>query len=171
MAYNSRYQYETSPRKLQPEYVPIKKKYPRKSTAKKSNVTSKKKVKTKDKKQIKMHAKVMGYVAIGFIILFAISYRNSLINEKFAEIKTLKTELATIQKENEQLEVNIESNLNLKTIEQSAQEMLGMQKLSNAQKVYINLPKHDYIEPASEEIIKDSQTSWFQKIISIFTGK
>ena len=29
----SRYQYETSPRKLQPEYEPIKKKYPKKSTA------------------------------------------------------------------------------------------------------------------------------------------
>ena len=39
MAYN-RYQYETSPRKLQPEYVPIKKKYPKKSTAKKIDVKS-----------------------------------------------------------------------------------------------------------------------------------
>lgn len=171
MAYNNRYQYETSPRKLQPEYEPIKKKYPKKSTAKKTNVTHKKKTKTKAKKQVKVQAKVMGYVAIGFIILFAISYRNSLINENFAQIKSLKTELATIQKENEQLEVNIESNLNLKTVEQSAQEMLGMQKLNNAQKVYINLPKQDYIEPASEEIIKSSQTNWFQKIISMFTGE
>lgn len=35
MAYSNRYQYETSPRKLEPEYRPIKKKYPKKSTAKK----------------------------------------------------------------------------------------------------------------------------------------
>lgn len=171
MAYNNRYQYETSPRKLQPEYEPIRKKYPKRSTARKTNVTPKKKTKTKSKKQVKIQAKVMGYVAIGFIILLAISYRNSLINENFAQIKSLKTELATIQKENEQLEVNIESNLNLKTVEQSAQEMLGMQKLNNAQKVYINLPKQDYIEPASEEIVKNNQTSWFQKVISIFTGE
>lgn len=171
MAYNSRYQYETSPRKLQPEYEPIRKKYPKKSTARKTNVTPKKKTKTKAKKQVKIQAKVMGYVAIGFIILLAISYRNSLINENFAQIKSLKTELATIQKENEQLEVNIESNLNLKTVEQSAQEMLGMQKLNNAQKVYINLLKQDYIEPASEEIVKNNQTSWFQKVMSIFTGE
>ncbi len=171
MAYNSRYQYETSPRKLQPEYEPIRTKYPKKSTARKTNVTPKKKTKTKAKKQVKIQAKVMGYVAIGFIILLAISYRNSLINENFAQIKSLKTELATIQKENEQLEVNIESNLNLKTVEQSAQEMLGMQKLNNAQKVYINLLKQDYIEPASEEIVKNNQTSWFQKVMSIFTGE
>lgn len=169
MAYNNRYQYETSPRKLQPEYEPIKKKYPKKSTTRKTNVTPKKK--TKAKKQVKRQAKIMGYVAIGFIILFAISYRNSLINENFAQIKSLKAELAAIQKENEQLEVNIESNLNLKTVEQSAQEMLGMQKLNNSQKVYINLPKQDYIEPASEEIIKNNQKNWFQKIVSMFTGE
>ena len=37
--YNTnRYQYETSPRKLQPEYTPIKKSYPKKSTAKKTEV-------------------------------------------------------------------------------------------------------------------------------------
>ena len=37
--YNTnRYQYETSPRKLQPEYTPIKKKYPKKSTAKRNDI-------------------------------------------------------------------------------------------------------------------------------------
>ena len=37
--YNAnRYQYETSPRKLQPDYAPVKKRYPKKSTAKKQSV-------------------------------------------------------------------------------------------------------------------------------------
>ena len=39
----NRYQYETSPRKLQPEYEPIKKKYPKKSTATKTEKSSSKK--------------------------------------------------------------------------------------------------------------------------------
>ena len=38
MAYNNRYQYETSPRKLQPEYEPIKKKYPKKNTMKNKKI-------------------------------------------------------------------------------------------------------------------------------------
>ena len=39
--YNAnRYQYETSPRKLQPEYTPIKKKYPKKSTASKKTTNA-----------------------------------------------------------------------------------------------------------------------------------
>lgn len=171
MAYNNRYQYETSPRKLQPEYEPRVKKYPKKSTAKKVNKTPKKQVKPKVKKKLKVEAKVMVYIAIGFMILFAISYRNSVINERFAEIKKLKSNLAAIEKENDQLEVNIESSLNLKTIEQSAKELLGMQKLENSQSVYVNLPKQDYIEPASEEIVTGDNVSIWEKIINFITGK
>ena len=170
MAYNSRYQYETSPRKLQPEYRPTKKKYPKKSTAKKA-VVPKKVEKKQVKKQAKSQIKVMAYVAVGFIILFAISYRNSVINEKFSEIKTLKSNLAAIQKENEQLEVNIENNLNLQTVEQSAKELLGMQKLEKSQTVYINLPKQDYIEPATEEIVKEDNLSLWEKIVNFIMGK
>ena len=107
----------------------------------------------------------------GFIILFAISYRNSVINEKFSEIKSLRTNLAGIEKENQQLKVNIENNLNLKSVEQSAKEILGMQKLNNSQTVYINLPKEDYVESATEEIEKEDNSNWFEKIINIIIGK
>lgn len=170
MAYN-RYQYETSPRKLQPEYEPERKKYPKKSTARKVKKVAKQSQKPKVKGKIKKQMKMMAYVGIGFVILLAISYRNSQINESFAKIKTLKSDLAVVQKENEQLEVNIENNLNLKSVEQSAKELLGMQKLDNKQTVYINLPKEDYVEPATEEIVKDEDTSLFQKIINLIMGK
>lgn len=103
--------------------------------------------------------------------MFAISYRNSVINEKFAKNKELKANLATLQKENQQLEVSIESSLNLKAVEQSAKEMLGMQKLENAQTIYVNLPKQDHIEPASEEIIEEDNTSFIQKVINFIIGK
>ena len=171
MAYNNRYQYETSPRKLQPEYEPIKKRYPKKSTARKTRVETKSKAKPKTKRKLKMQVKIICYVAVGFIIIFAISYRNSIINEKFSEIKSLQSDLAQVEKENEQLEVNIENNLNLQTIEQSAKEMLGMQKLENSQTVYVNLPKQDYVEPATEEIVQEDNENWFQKIINFITGK
>lgn len=188
MAYN-RYQYETSPRKLQTEYEPRVKKYPKKSTAKKQQNRKEKikqtekitkakiqpkinaKTKINVKPKMKSEAKVIIYVAIGFIILFAISYRNSLINERFSEIKELKANLAQVEKKNEQLEVNIENNLNLKTIEQSAKELLGMQKLETSQTVYVNLPKQDYVEPASEEIIEEQEISLWEKIVNFITGK
>lgn len=62
MAYNNRYQYETSPRKLQPDYERIHKKYPKKSTVRKANVN--KKAKIQSEKHIKSQVKVMLYVAI-----------------------------------------------------------------------------------------------------------
>ena len=94
------YQYETSPKKLQPEYVPTKK------AKKKTNV---------------------------------------------------------------QLKVSIENSLNLSSIEKAAQDKLGMQKLDNSNKIYLDLQKKDYVEPASEEVILNDNSSWFEKLIKKLT--
>lgn len=159
MAYNNKYQYETSPRKLQPEYEPIKKKYPKKSTLKKTKPSSKKQRKEKIK-----HKKATMYVTIGFLLLFTISYRNALISQNYSDIKSKETELLAMQKENDQLEISIETSLNLQNIEKSAHEMLGMQKVSNAQTVYVELPREDYIEPATEEIENSKEDNWLTEI-------
>ena len=80
--------------------------------------------------------------------------------------KELKTNLAAITKENEQLEVNIENSLNLNNLEKEAKERLGMQKLTNKQTVYINLPKKEHVEPATEEVIIEEEPSWFENLIN-----
>jgi len=165
MAYQRQlgYQYETSPRKLEPEYIPVENPYKKKktSTGKKVNDVKKPKLKMKPK------AKAVIYIFIGFAILFAISYRNSLITESFNEKEELKKNLSAIQKENEQLKINIEKDLNLNNIEQLAKETLGMQKLDNNQKVYVSLPTRDYVEPASEEVIIKEESSLWDKIINL----
>ena len=162
MAYNSRYyQYETSPRKLKPEYEPIKKTYPKKSTAKRTTR------KEQAKLQKKMQRKIIFYIALCFSALFIISYRNSILDETHASLTTKKESLALVQKENAQLEANIESNLNLTKIEQEAKEKLGMQKLSPEQKVYVALPKTDHVE-ASPEGVKstDLNENWIITLIN-----
>ena len=73
-------------------------------------------------------------------------YRNSKINETFSKLNDIKAGIIQIDKENNQLEVDIQSSLNLYNVEQVAKEQLGMQKLTNAQTIYISLPKKDYIE-------------------------
>ena len=161
---NYSYQYETSPRKLEPQYKPQKKK-----STKKTNNASKNKNTIKVKNNKKLKLKAVGYLAIGFIILFTISYRNSVINESFSKKEDLKQELNAIKKTNEQLQVGIENALNLNSVEQSAKERLGMQKPDNSQKVYVNLEKKDYIQSATEEVVIEDNSSWFQKLISGFT--
>lgn len=164
----NRYQYETSPRKLEPEYRPIKKKYPKKSTAKRNNVSTTKAKQQHHKKtntNIEAKYKALFYVVVLFAILFAISYRNTVISEKYSQIKSMKTNLASIEKENEQLEVNIESKTNLGAIEKEAKEKLGMKKLDNNQAIYINLNKQDYIESAADDVKIDEEPNFLQKVI------
>ena len=99
-------------------------------------------------------------------MLLTISYRNSLITERFNEIQSKKSQLAAVEKTNGQTEVSIESSLNLKNVEESAEKKLGMQKLENDQKIYVTLPKKDYTEAATPEIEVETETNWFKSLIS-----
>lgn len=108
-------------------------------------------------------ARIVIAFSIIFIFLFLIMYRNSKISESFSEINKLKSEITNIEKENNQLEVSIQSSLNLYNVEQSAKDLLGMQKLTNAQTIYISLPKKDYIE-ASVESVEIDDEGIFNKI-------
>ena len=157
------YQYETSPRKLKPEYEPKQNPYSKKK--KSTALKTKPKEKAKVKRNLKPHVKQVMYILVGFVILFAISYRNSLITESFDKKEELKKELSVLQKENAQTEISIQSSLNLANVQKSAQEMLGMQKIEEAQKVYINLPKKDYVEAAGEQVELTQQKRWYEKII------
>ena len=138
---------------------------------KKNSTLSKKASKTKQKAQFKSHIKAIIYVLLIFTALFVISYRNSLINESFNHNDSLKNQLAAIQKENEQLRVSLENNMNLTNIEKLAEKRLGMQKLDNSQKVYISLDKKDYVEPASEEVVIQEDGKWLDKMLNTVLGK
>lgn len=127
-----------------------------------NNTTPKRKKKKKGIENLSLIDKIQIVLAfsIVFILLFLILYRNSKISEAFSELNSLKNDINKIQKENVQLEVNIQSTLNLTNVEQSAKELLGMQKLTNAQTIYISLPKKDYIETSVEEIVVENESIW-----------
>lgn len=159
------YQYETSPRKLQPSYRPRKRNNLRVVETKRQNT----KISSDEKaKKIKM---TLSIIAV-FAVLLTISYRNSTINEKFNRVQSLKRELSTLQKENEQLKVGIENSLNNNYIEQQAKEKLGMKKLTNKQTVYVTLPKKDYVESPSERVAidDDKEKGWLDNIFGIFNN-
>lgn len=157
-----RYEYGTTPRKLEPNYESPKKS--KKRNLKVVEDLPRQEIKI-SKMQKKKQVKLTLLVLMIFAILLMISYRNSKINEKFSEIQSQKKQLAAIQKENEQLKVVIENGETLNNVEKIAKEKLGMQKLTNRQTVYINLPKEDYVESATEEVIKKEEKNWFEQII------
>ena len=67
--------------------------------------------------------------------------------------------------------MNIQNGLNLNNIEKLAKEKLGMQKLTNKQTVYVTLPKKDYVESASEEVVIENDKNWFEKLIDKLLNK
>lgn len=159
------YQYGTSPRKVETEQKQRTKKQKYKKTKiKLVEELPRQQVKI-SKEQKKKHIKLTILALTVFAVLLAISYQNSQITVKFNEMQDKKKELATLQKENEQLEINIENSLNLSNIEKEAKEKLGMDKLTNKQTVYISLPKKDYVESATEKVIIEEDKNWFEKII------
>ena len=156
----ARYQYETSPRKIEPN----ERREKRKENIKLVKDLPRQEVKISKEQKMK-HRKATLLVLAIFAVLFTISYRNTKINEKFNEMQTLKAEVSSLQKENEQLQVTIENSLNLSNIEKQAKEKLGMQKLTNKQTVYVNLPKKDYIEAATEKVEINENKNWFEKFV------
>ena len=158
---NSRYQYETSPRKLEPDYK--RKKQKKNIKVVKEQPKNKSKISKEQKKnQVKMTVGIIGI----FLLLLTISCRNSQIDKQFTNIQNQRKELSSLQKENEQLKVNIENSLNLNNIEKVAKEELGMEKLTSKQTIYIALPKKDYVESASEKVIIEEEKNWLEKFFA-----
>ena len=166
------YQYDTTPRKLQPEYEPQSKiqvnrqsktKQPQKAVIKKK---AKAKNRAANKEEIRRKATFVAYIVFGFSLLFTIGYRDSVINERFNKKENLKSELAEIQKTNEQLEVSLENELNLTGVESVAKDELGMSKLNNNQKVYVKLPKKEYVESKVETISTYEKQTGLKKVVN-----
>lgn len=159
----ARYQYETSPRKLEPDYTREPKQRPKRKQLKVVENMPRQQIKVSKeqrKRQLKTTVTVVGL----FLLLLTISCRNSQIDKQFDKIQDQKKQLAALQKENEQLNVSIQNSVNISTIEKVAKEELGMQKLSSKQTVYITLPKKDYVETATEKVVIDEPQTWWQKI-------
>lgn len=169
------YEYGATPRKLEPEYGPRRVKKSKEEIKKQIKINEKQK-RDAMKLEKKKHNKNVALVVAIFLVLLTISYRSSLINERFNEIQNSKEKLASIQKTNGQLEVSIESSLNLSNVKNAAKDKLGMKELDNGQKVYVTLDKKDYVEGATEDIDITSDTgnssdAWYKKIINKILGK
>lgn len=170
------YQYGTSPRKYEPEYTPrTTKKTVSKTTVKQENKKSdaKKRIakqKTKKAQERKKQTMQVIVVIAIFGMLLALSYREITIMEMFDQKKDMETQLATIQKENGQVEKSIreqENKLNWSEIKKTASEQLGMQ-IKNA--TPIDLEKTDNVE-TSTKFIKEEATNIIEEIIAYFINK
>lgn len=176
------YQYGTSPRKYEPDYMP--RTATRKTTKKTNSSRSRAKKETKKsdvKKRIEKRSakkaeerknrtlQVVAVLAI-FGMLLALSYREITIMEMFNQKKNMETQLSTIQKENGQIEKSIkeeESKLNWNEIQKNASEQLGMQRKVA---IPVDLEMTDNVETTSK-LIKEEKINVIEEIIAYFINK
>ncbi len=163
------YEYETSPRKEEPEYIPNRRRKNKNTIHNEEEL--RKKLRKAQVMQTRKNVKHILEIGLVFIVLLTISYRYALINSRFTEKESLKSTLSNIQKQNAQLRVSIEQGMNINNIEQAAKEKLGMQKLDNNQKVYVNLHKKDYVETTTQSSNTEETESWWQKLLKTLQGK
>ncbi len=170
------YQYGTSPRKYDMDYIDVEITKSNKEKTKKivkeknkTNIDAKKKQKTKVQQGRSRAIQVVTVLAI-FGMLLTVSYREIAIMEMFNQKKNLENNLAVIQKEDGQVEKSIkevESTLDWNSIQQKAAEQLGMQKKSGT---LVDLDKSDNVETTSK-LIKEEKTNLVDKIIEYFINK
>ena len=85
------------------------------------------------------------------LILTAIVYGGSLINEEARRYAELNAGLETLQKENHALELELKEKNNLTVIEDMAKNDYGMIKVSSAEQRYLTLSGEDGIQTYAED--------------------
>lgn len=155
------YQYETSPRKLS-EYDIPKKKVKKASKPRNKTKISKKKLLEQETKMAKFNFTIILILALGCLLIMTL--RNVKIDESFSELQGLEKEIASLEKENSQILVNIQNSLNLSNIETAAASTLGMQKLTNKQTVYVSLDTKDYVEVNNQSTSNEEEQNFLQKL-------
>lgn len=151
------YQYETSPRKLEPEYKKQKKTTPGK-TNQKVKTQSKKSVQTKTKKKYKMSFEMKFFInsMLFFSMIFAIIACQALVEQRYKEKESLK------QTYNEML-----SNSNaVEDLSQNIRVVASEYGMQTKSATLIDLETSDYIE-ASTGVETESQ-GFFEKIANWF---
>lgn len=102
------------------------------------------------KVQPKKKHKISPALKVVLLSLFAFSVlcRGVMITDKANQISETKKELAKIEAQNQEMQVEIDKALDLSRIEKLASDKLNMRRPEKYQICYINLDRVDYVEKA-----------------------
>ncbi len=159
MAKNYGYQYETSPRKIEPEYKRPKQNQKNTNSKKKQIKSNRKKNKSNKKLKMSFEFKFFVNSMLIFGIVFAIIACEALVKQRYKEKESLKKEYNELLASSHLVG---ELNENVKNV---ANEY-GMQTKSAT---LISLDATDYIEGGDVQIEKP-KVGFFQKILNWFKG-
>lgn len=115
-----------------------------KTTRKKADINrryGKTKLKQNTKVKAKKNAKVVMFILCGFTMSMLITYRYNIISEKNLQAQELKGDLAAVEANLLNKQIEVEQNTDLTKIEAYAKQQLGMQKPDKNQTIYVDTSK------------------------------
>ena len=89
--------------------------------------------------------------AVVLAVMFALLYGKVETNRLFGEISTLESTLSEIESDNASLAAEYESKTSLKSVEEYAQNVLGLEKLDKSQIEYVEVEGDTVIEVVETE--------------------
>ena len=118
-----------------------------------------KKAEAEKKKQLKLKAarrKVVVYMLVFFTLMFAILFRYVQIYDLHSEAAQKTAELENLRMKNEQTRLTIENMTDKAKIQEYAETKLGLQKMTDAQIVYLNPHKGSCMMNVAKEAETDA---------------
>lgn len=89
-------------------------------------------------------------VLVCFGVAFYIILRYAAITEANSKVESMKKQLTKLESANQQTQVELDRSIDLKKVEEVAENKLGMQRPEKFQTVYVNLQSNDYAEVAKQ---------------------
>lgn len=114
----------------------------------------------KAKKALKIKLKLMWYVALLGTMTFLVLSRAARINGLAADVRSIKEDITTVQKENADLEVKIASACNLKSIEKTATNSYKMITPDSNNVNYIQVEELSQIQEEKEDKEESSKVGF-----------
>lgn len=142
------YQYETSPRKLEPEYPKVKR------PKKKPLAKKKKKVKAKKKRKMSFEAKFFVNSMLFFAIIFAMIFCQALVNQKYKEKEKLKQEYSQL----------VTNSMVANSKNDDTRRIASDYGMQTKSATLIDLGTTDYIESSTDQV--EIKESFWDKIIN-----
>lgn len=150
---------------LVPEYIPSSPQ--KREELEKLEKARKKNRENKIKKRIKYKFNVILNTSIIFIIGITLIYRYSVIYDMQKKINIINTEISTINKQNENLKIQLIKVSSIQEIEKVALEKLHMISPDKNHVIYSDLSKKNFIEEATKNNNLVEKESVVNKLLNL----
>ena len=138
-----------------------------------NTITDERAERTVRKNKRKNHSGFLLFICSVYVVaaIGSLLFKTANVNEKKNELENIKKQYEEVLNENKKIEVNLNSEIDLRKVEDIAIARLDMNKPKSNQIVYVNTNPSDYGEvvEAEEEPVKEKK-GIFGSIIKTFTG-